>query len=124
MHVAPDYWYEDSDDAFGGMGPFSSPEELVKVLLSLLIDDGKLLRSETVVLFFESQLDGVAQRAVETVFEIPIMNRFMGALMAVELKKNWAFGGLLLMEDLPPSVGERAASSPGVGCRTWFGYMQ
>jgi hypothetical protein len=47
---------EGDNEAFGGQGGYAAMEEYMKVLYSLLVDDGKLLRPETASLLFEPLL--------------------------------------------------------------------
>lgn len=53
-------------DAFGGEGGFASLEEYMKVLYSILVDDGKILSSKTTQVLFEPLLeeDGEAKKAL------------------------------------------------------------
>lgn len=45
------------EDAFGGSGLFGTAEDYIKVLQSLLKDDGRLLKSETRELLFTPQFE-------------------------------------------------------------------
>lgn len=48
---------EHPEDDYGGGGAFSCAQDYIKVLMSLLLNDGKLLKPETVELLFTPQLE-------------------------------------------------------------------
>ena len=92
------YYHQDSVDCFGGMGIFASPEAFMTFIHSLLRDDGKLLRSETVELLFQpaltSESEKVTNEQIDARQEINL-----GGLLPLIIKRNHALGGLLIMED-------------------------
>ena len=53
-----------STDCFGGHGGFGGMEDYLKVLRSILANDGKLLKPETVELMFQPQLSADSQKGL------------------------------------------------------------
>ena len=100
VYVDDAYWHEYPTDALGGMAIFSTPEDYMKVMYSLLANDGKLLKPETVDLMFEPQLSDSARQSLMKFYEAPIAVNMMGALLPAGVKKDHGLGGMLLMEDL------------------------
>ncbi|KAK4500093.1 hypothetical protein PRZ48_008279 [Zasmidium cellare] len=94
-----DFWRKDFADDFGGMGCFTTPEEYFKVMTSLLRNDGKLLRPETVDLLFERQLGEAAEQGMAQIYAHPLFGQAMGHLVPKEVKKSHALGGSLMMAD-------------------------
>ena len=85
---------------FDGMGAFSTAPEYMKILHSLLADDGKLLNSSSIKELFRPQLTDQSRKALNKVLEDPEANAKLGAL-PMGVATDHAIGGLLLMEDLP-----------------------
>ena len=104
------YWHDRPADGFGGQGLFSTPEEYIKILHSLLFDDGKLLKPETAELLFSPQLSGTSEAAFTATLANDMMNEMMGSLMPLGLKKNHTLGGMLLQEDIPGTPWRRAGT--------------
>ena len=99
VHKPTKVWDDPLDDAMGGGGVYSSMPDFFKILLSLLNDDGRLLKSETVQLIVSPQLNDECRASLMRQFEDPEFNNQLGAL-PLGIKKDWAFGGSLLMEDI------------------------
>ena len=91
-------WDDPVGDAFGGAGVYSSMPEYVKVLRSVLEDDGRLLGSEALGSMFRPQLNAAGRRALMKVMEDPELNDMMGAL-PLGAEKDWGLAGVLLLED-------------------------
>lgn len=83
----------------GGGGAFASPADYMKIMRSLLANDGKLLKRETVDHMFEPQLDDDGRKALMEKLQVPAANRVYGALPPTA-QKNWAFAGLMNCEDI------------------------
>ncbi|KFY86116.1 hypothetical protein V500_07853 [Pseudogymnoascus sp. VKM F-4518 (FW-2643)] len=98
-------------DCLGGEGAYADLTDYVKVLRSILLDDGALLKSETTALMFRPQLPTDAARAgLKKVMEDPswAIGDFSGPN-----EYDWAFGGILVAGDNHP-VRNR-------GCLIWSG---
>ena len=92
-------WVDPVEDAFGGAGLYSSMPEYMKVLRSLLDNDGKLLKSESVDEVCRPQLSEASQKSMMKVLEDPELNDALGAL-PLGAKKDYCLAGLLLLEDI------------------------
>ena len=97
-----------SDDDFGGGGAYCSAPDFAKILSSLCINDGKLLRPYTVNEMFRPQLGPEARARVQNFFAIKQINDiFAGGLSRTNpsLPLDWGLGGMLVMEDVPSASG-------------------
>lgn len=92
--------YEGMKDAMGGEAISTSGEEYIKVLHSLLKDDGKLLKSETVELMFNPQLTGKSEQTLMQALTIPFLNDAMTGGLPLGVKCNYGVAGLLVQQDL------------------------
>ncbi|KAF2715215.1 beta-lactamase/transpeptidase-like protein [Pleomassaria siparia CBS 279.74] len=91
---------QDVKSCMGGQGAFASPEEYIKVLQALLTSDEneKILKKETVDLFFTPQLSPGGVAALNMILTDETTNNAMGGT-AKHIEKNWGLGGLLLQGD-------------------------
>ncbi|PNS21796.1 hypothetical protein CAC42_394 [Sphaceloma murrayae] len=90
---------EGSKDCFGGHGGYSTVEEYVKVLASILRNDGKLLKKETVDMMFQPQLSEGSKKALKQTLDTPeIAKMFIGDFPEPE-QYNWGLGGILMERD-------------------------
>jgi len=97
-----------SDDDFGGGGAYCSAPDFAKILSSLCSNNGKLLRSYMVNEMFRPQLGPEARARVQKFFAIKQINDiFAGGLPQTNapLPLDWGLGGMLVMEDVPSSLG-------------------
>ena len=99
VHTANKFWDDPLDDAFGGAGVYASMPDYMKILQSLLNDDGKLLKSETVELMFSPQLSDASRESLMKQSEDPEVNDMLGGL-PLGSAKDCGLAGLLLQEDL------------------------
>ncbi|KAI1822383.1 transesterase [Xylaria intraflava] len=106
------YWHRKTE-AFGGEGLFATPASYMKVLWSILSDDGKLLKSETRKLLFEPALSPEAEKSCTELFSIPLP---LGIPAPAGLKYSHSLGGRLTLED---SDGDRWRRA---GNLSWGGY--
>jgi CubicO group peptidase (beta-lactamase class C family) len=91
------YAIQDPKDDLGGGGLYSAAPDYVKVLISLLKNDGKLLRPETVKLMFSPQLSDDSH-LIATVNEPFAGPMFRGGVDSAAW--NFGLGGILNMEDV------------------------
>jgi CubicO group peptidase (beta-lactamase class C family) len=87
-------------DCLGGEGAYADLQEYMQVLRSLLLDDEKLLKSETTQLMFQPQLPTEEARAgLRAAMEDPswVVGDFSGPN-----EYDWSFGGLLVAGDSHP----------------------
>ncbi|MCJ1391725.1 hypothetical protein MMC18_004590 [Xylographa bjoerkii] len=113
----------DVDDALGGGGAFASAPEYLKVLQSILADDGKVLRSESVDKLFEPNLSAESQQSLMKLLEDEELNNRLGGL-PLGTAKNWGLGGLLCQEDLPGWRRHNSLTWGGLPNLTWASRAQ
>ena len=88
----------DVDDAMGGGGVFATAPEYMKVLYSILADDGKLLKPSSVDELFKPYLGKESQQSLMKQLEDPVINLGLRGAPLGALK-NWSLGGMLIQED-------------------------
>ena len=109
---------DDVDDALGGGGVFANAPEYLKVLQSILANDGKLLKSESVDKLFEPHLTKESQQALMKLLENEELNNRLGGV-PLGTAKNWSLGGLLIQEDLPGWRRHNTLTWGGLPNLTW-----
>jgi CubicO group peptidase (beta-lactamase class C family) len=85
-------------DECGGQGSYGSPVSYMKILQSILSDDGKLLKSKTIDEMFTPQLGAGARKGFENFLELPYYKDAF-ASHKVGTKVNWGLGGMMVMQD-------------------------
>lgn len=89
-----------NEEHYGGGGLFSCATDYIKPLKSLLRNDGKLLKPQTVDSMFEPQLHDTA--ALEASFAHPLLASIFAPGYPVGIKIwNHGLGGRLLTRDVP-----------------------
>ena len=99
VHRATKTWDDPLDDAFGGAGVYASMPDYMKILQSLLNDDGKLLKPETIDQMFSPQLSDASKKSLMKQLEDPEVNDMLGGL-PLGSAKDWGLAGILLQENL------------------------
>lgn len=89
---------------FGGQGAYATLGDYLKVLRSILANDGTLLKSETVEMMFQPQLTPESAKALNHFQRHHPMGKFFIGEFNGEVESNWGLGGLLFMQD---DVGKR-----------------
>lgn len=88
-------------DCFGGQGIYASMEEFLKVIHSILADDGKLLTSESIAMMFQSHLLPASRDSLQRhVKDCGTESSFIGIFDNNRLY-DWGLGGMLAMENEP-----------------------
>ncbi|KAI1126876.1 Simvastatin synthase [Nemania abortiva] len=91
------YWYKDIEP-HGGQGIYTTPEAYMKVMWSILSDDGKLLKPETRKLLFERALTPEAEKGFDAYCEQ--FKAFVpGVPVPIEIGKSHSLGGMLTVKD-------------------------
>ena len=108
-----------SQGDFGGHGLFISGDDFLKVLHSILVNDGKLLKSATVDSMFEHHLSKEATIGHRDALISP-MGVFFRVGIDSETKAGHGLGGLLTLEDANKWYGERTLTWGGGLTLTWF----
>ena len=102
---------------FGGQGGYASSDAYIAILQSILFNDGKLLKSESVAEMFKPQLEQGAKESL-----IKWCHGPFGALLAQNTTGsdiNFGLGGLLIGEE-DGGLGKNSLTWGG-GCNsTWF----
>lgn len=97
QHTEP-FMNIDPVDAMGGHGGYSNLQDYIKVQRSILANDGKLLKPETVEMMFTPQLTPEAAKGLTDFMKTPYSALFIGEWKP-EMKVNWGLGGILSMND-------------------------
>ncbi|CAI7642030.1 unnamed protein product [Penicillium palitans] len=104
---------------FGGHGLFLPGLDFVKVLRSLLANDGKLLNAATVDNMFQQHLGPEAAASHKAALAGPIGPSFRVGT-DLESKVGHGLGGLLTLEDVDGWYGERTLTWGGGLTLAWF----
>ncbi|KAH6873956.1 beta-lactamase/transpeptidase-like protein [Thelonectria olida] len=104
---------------FGGHGMFLPGIDYVKVLHSLLANDGKILKPATVDDMFQHHLAPEATAGHQAALESP-MGVFFRVGVEPETKMGYGLGGLLTLEDVDGWYGARTLTWGGGLTLTWF----
>ncbi|KAK4679510.1 hypothetical protein QC764_204790 [Podospora pseudoanserina] len=107
-----------SEGDFGGHGMFMSAEGYIKVLRSLLANDGNLLRKETVEEMFRDQIGAEGEENARGVFDGPTGIFYRVGTEGV--KVGHGLGGLLTLEGVDGWYGERTLTWGGGLSFAWF----
>ncbi|KAK4107688.1 beta-lactamase/transpeptidase-like protein [Canariomyces notabilis] len=108
-----------SQGDFGGHGLFMTGEGYLKVLRSLLANDGKLLRPETVEDMFQNHIPPEAEEAHRVQMDGP-GGVFFRVGTTPGSKVGHGLGGLLTLEDVEGWYGERTLTWGGGMSFAWF----
>lgn len=104
---------------FGGHGLFMTAPDYVKVLRSLLANDGKILKSATVNDMFEHHLSPEATVGHQAALASP-MGVFFLVGTAPDSKAGHGLGGLLTLRDVDGWYGDRTLTWGGGMTFAWF----
>ncbi|KAH8744121.1 beta-lactamase [Hyaloscypha finlandica] len=104
------YFRQDGDECFGGQGIFTSPNSYMKVLYSLLRNDGVLLKPETVHLMFRPALDERLEKQMNDHMDSATQINYGGPMPMTGLRRNFGLGGIIPMEDLDGDKWRRKGS--------------
>jgi CubicO group peptidase (beta-lactamase class C family) len=104
---------------FGGHGMFIPGIDYVKVLHSLLANDGKILKPETVENMFRQHLTPESAAAHKAATDSP-MGVFFRVGIEPETKMGYGLGGLLTLEDVDGWYGAQTLTWGGGLTLTWF----
>jgi CubicO group peptidase (beta-lactamase class C family) len=100
----------------GGGGLFSSASDYLKILVSILKDDGKLLKPETAALLFEPQVKNTAK--LQAMMKAPApgvtTDRYPNGM-----GYNYGLGGMLNLIDLPRRRAKNSIKWSGMANLNW-----
>jgi CubicO group peptidase (beta-lactamase class C family) len=105
--------YDDpTKDEYGGAGAIGSATEYMKIMRSILVNDGRLLMPSTVEEMFKPQLKEGSQKALAAFLELPFRKDSFTSL-PTGTKVDHGLGGLLILDDLHTGLKK--------GTLTWSG---
>ncbi|KZP16688.1 beta-lactamase/transpeptidase-like protein [Athelia psychrophila] len=84
----------------GGAGLYSSAPEYLKVLTSILRDDGKLLKSESIAEMFKPQLSPTTKDSWMKMLQNPFANGALTGNLPTGTDLTWGLGGKYSLEDM------------------------
>jgi CubicO group peptidase (beta-lactamase class C family) len=99
-------------DDYGGQGSYGSATEYIKILHSILLDDGKILKPETVNLMFTPNLPEGPKKAMKEFYEAPWFKDTFASHQP-EIGLDWGLAGLVTLDD--------EATGRKKGTLTWSG---
>jgi CubicO group peptidase (beta-lactamase class C family) len=106
-------------NCFGGQGGYSTVQDFMELLHSLLANDGRILRPETVDLLFQGHLTAASKSALNRRMEDPCWA--VGTFYPGELY-DWSLGGLVIEKpspDCPLSRGSNTLVWSGAANLFW-----
>lgn len=104
---------------FGGHGLFLPGDDYIKILRSILANDGKLLKPATVDDMFEHHLSPEATESHRAALKSP-MGVFFRVGIEPEMKAGHGLGGLLMRQDVDGWYGDRTLTWGGGLTFAWF----
>ncbi|KAK4233574.1 acyltransferase LovD [Achaetomium macrosporum] len=105
---------------FGGHGLFMTGRDYIKVLRSLLANDGKLLRPETVEEMFRNRIGPEAEAGHRATMEGHPAADFFRVGVDPRTKVGYGLSGLLTLEDVEGWYGEGTLTWGGGMTFAWF----
>lgn len=112
----------DQEDDLGGQGLCSTAQDYIKVLTSLLINDGKLLDGAMYEELFRARLGNSARQSIVGWFTNPIFGSVLapGYPRPSDSEWNCAFGGAMVDHDIPGHAGKGTLFWSGFPNNYWF----
>lgn len=92
-----------STDAFGGHGAYATMGDYIKIQQSILADDGKLLKPETVETMFTPQLSAEGKEGLKAFRRGPYGGMLIGE-QDPDIDTDFGIGAIIFLED---GVGRR-----------------
>ncbi len=103
---------------FGGHGAIGSGAEYIKILVSILKDDGILLQSETIDEMFTAQLSESSRAAFKEYCELPYSIDMFSSL-PLGTNVDYGLGGQLVMDDFEYGKKKGTLSWSGLPNLLW-----
>ncbi|KAL2071822.1 hypothetical protein VTL71DRAFT_13057 [Oculimacula yallundae] len=111
--------YDDpTADEYGGAGGIGSAVEYMKILDSLLVSDGKLLRSETIDEMFKPQLSSDVAEAMQKNVDQPMYKDGLGNPPS-GTRLNHGLGGMIMMENIETGRNKGTMAWSGLPNLLW-----
>jgi CubicO group peptidase (beta-lactamase class C family) len=99
-YTADTVWNLKTKDCHGGAGGYGPPVEYYKLLHSLLTNNGKVLRKETVDEMFKPQLTSAARASLAAKMAFPEVNETFGGFPK-GVEADWGIGGIMNLQAFP-----------------------
>ncbi|RMY26944.1 hypothetical protein D0866_10500 [Hortaea werneckii] len=91
-------------DCFGGHGAYGTIRDYLKIQHSILANDGKLLKPETVEAMFSPQLSPESAKSLNWFMKNHPMSKFMVGEYNPDVELDWGLAGILFLKD---DIGKR-----------------
>ncbi|KAI7547258.1 beta-lactamase family protein [Hortaea werneckii] len=91
-------------DCFGGHGAYGTIRDYLKIQHSILANDGKLLKPETVEAVFTPQLSSESAKSLNWFMKNHPMSKFMVGEYNPDVELDWGLAGILFLKD---DIGKR-----------------
>jgi len=121
IHLPTPVYPSPAQDDCGGVGAYSTAPDYMKLLTSLLRNDGKLLNNDSIEEMFRPQLPD--PKYLEQVLQIPELHRVLAGNFPKGLKADYGLGGMLNMEPLPTGRCGGAMQWGGMPNLAWVSEM-
>lgn len=108
-----------SGDHMGGAGLYSTATDYVKVLGSILADDGKLLKSESAAELFRPSLPN--DKYLMAVLDTALRPLFAPGMPESGIGFNYSVGGILYLNDVQDCCGKNTLAWGGLPNSNWVG---
>jgi len=105
-------------DEYGGDGSIGSAVDYMKIMESILLDDGKLLKSSTIDQMFTPQLNPAEEAGLEGTRSLPFLTDTF-ASVKVSTKCSWGLGGMMLLEDYETGRKKTTLTWSGLPSLCW-----
>jgi CubicO group peptidase (beta-lactamase class C family) len=107
-----------TEDEYGGGGAIGSAVDYMKILRSVLANDGRLLKPTTVEEMFKPQLEKEPQETLTAFQELPLWKDSFSSL-PTGTKVAHGLGGLLILKDLDAGLKKSTLSWSGLPNLLW-----
>ncbi|KAL2842264.1 beta-lactamase/transpeptidase-like protein [Aspergillus pseudodeflectus] len=107
-------------DCFGGQGLYASMEDFLKVLHSILADDGRLLSSQSTAMMFQPQLGEASRESLQRHLRASTPSSLFVGIFDNTLLYDWGLGGMLCMEDAKTGRRKQSLFWSGAPNLFWF----
>ena len=86
-------------ECYGGAGAVASMPDYMKILQSLLADDERLVKKETLAQMFSPQLTKEEAEGLNRIWSDPKGTKLFIGTFPSHIKYDWGIGGLITVED-------------------------
>ncbi|KAK7541191.1 beta-lactamase/transpeptidase-like protein [Phyllosticta citribraziliensis] len=111
---------QNTKDSFAGQGIYASWPEYLKVLQSLLANDGKLLKPATVDSMFEPQLYPSSHTSLNTRLDNDEPQNVVSGNFPRGTNRDWGFGGVIKLEEQQDWRKSNVLTWSGLPNQTWW----